>query len=47
MHELYLDNVAKENVESHAEASEKSDSGLNVEVKKSDVGAETLEIKKG
>ncbi|KAK2444239.1 hypothetical protein QL285_015281 [Trifolium repens] len=43
MQELYHDDVAKENVESHADVSEKSDSDLNVEGNKSDFVAETLE----
>ncbi|KAK2449462.1 hypothetical protein QL285_008656 [Trifolium repens] len=47
MQELYLDNVAEENVESRADVFEKSDSDLNVEGNKSDFVAETLETQKG
>ncbi|KAK2416467.1 hypothetical protein QL285_038861 [Trifolium repens] len=49
MQELYLDNVAEKNVESHVEASDNLASDLIVEKEKgnSEIGAETLEIQKG
>ncbi|WJX67698.1 hypothetical protein P8452_52144 [Trifolium repens] len=49
MQELYLDNVGEKNVESHVEASDNLASDLIAEKEKgiSEIGAETLEIKKG
>ncbi|KAK2450104.1 hypothetical protein QL285_009240 [Trifolium repens] len=47
MQELYVDEVAEKNVESHVDGSEKSDSDMNVEGDKSKCGTETLEIQKG
>ncbi|KAK2451551.1 hypothetical protein QL285_010596 [Trifolium repens] len=47
MQELYVDNVTKKDVESHVDASERSNSDLNVEGDKSNCGTETLEIQKG
>ncbi|KAK2455975.1 hypothetical protein QL285_003384 [Trifolium repens] len=49
MQELYLDNVAEKNVESHVEASDNLASDLIIEKEKgnSEIGAETLEIQKG
>ncbi|KAK2445198.1 hypothetical protein QL285_016158 [Trifolium repens] len=47
MQELYLDDVTKKDVESHVDASERSDSDLNVEGDKSNCGTETLESQKG
>ncbi|WJX67699.1 hypothetical protein P8452_52145 [Trifolium repens] len=49
MQELYLDNVGEKNVESHVEASDNLASDLIAEKENgiSEIGAETLEIKKG
>ncbi|WJX12963.1 hypothetical protein P8452_03410 [Trifolium repens] len=49
MQELYLDNVAEKNAESHVEASDNLASDLIIEKEKgnSEIGAETLEIQKG
>ncbi|KAK2429211.1 hypothetical protein QL285_027668 [Trifolium repens] len=47
MQELYVDDVSKKDVESHVDASKRSDSDLNVEGDKPNCGTKTLEIQKG